>query len=112
MKKSRTSHQHRQGDVVLDPIDRLPAGLTRIQPRNGRLIVAEGEVTGHTHALVLEADTAELWLDEKAGAIYARIMAPTPLTHEEHAVQTIQPGIYRYLPEVEYSPQELRRSTD
>lgn len=103
---------HRQGDVVLFPVNAMPPGLTPVAPRNGRLIVAEGEVTGHAHALVLEKENAELWLDEKAGAIYARIMAPTPLVHEEHGMQTIQPGIYRYLPEIEYVAQELRRSID
>jgi hypothetical protein len=106
--------QHRQGDVLLFPIDKLPPGLTRIQPRNGRLVIAEGEVTGHAHVLELDQEqtNAELWLDEKAGVIYARIMAPTPLTHEEHGAQTVQPGIYQSLPDWDYTPQALRRSAD
>ncbi len=40
----------RQGDVVLTPLKAVPAGAVPVDPVNGRLILAYGEVTGHHHS--------------------------------------------------------------
>ncbi len=50
-----------QGDVAIVPV---PAGVAlstadEIAPENGRLVLQEGEVTGHHHAIVLERPAAE-----------------------------------------------------
>lgn len=49
-----------QGDVAIIPI---PAGITinvadEIRPIDGRLIIQEGEMTGHHHAIALPANQA------------------------------------------------------
>jgi hypothetical protein len=41
----------RQGDVLLIPVDEIPAGLKTVPRDNGRVILAYGEATGHAHAV-------------------------------------------------------------
>ena len=48
----------RQGDVLLIPTDSIPEG-TKPAKRDsrGRLVLAEGEVTGHAHVILDDAAT-------------------------------------------------------
>ena len=41
---------YRQGDVLLAPIPALPVDAVSV-PRKGRIVLAEGEATGHAHAI-------------------------------------------------------------
>lgn len=103
-------HFHvRQGDVMLDKITKLPAGLKRVQPKNGRFIVAEGEVTGHAHAI--EEKGCEMYVDDK-GVMYLTVETETEIVHEEHASITLPPGVYVYTPQREYHPEKIRRVED
>lgn len=99
---------YRQGDVLLVAIDSIPDDVKL--KRTKRVILAEGEVTGHHHVLAgnLEVGYAE------AEVVYARIMAgaPAKVTHEEHATLTPPPGNYRIVRQREYSPEEVRRVAD
>jgi len=97
---------YRQGDVLLVPVAKVPDGAKRLRAK--RLILAEGEVTGHVHELV----GGEVELSEQAGVVFARIMSAPELRHVEHAAQTIEPGIYRIVHQREYTPQEIRRVAD
>ena len=40
----------RQGDILLVPVDGLPTGAVSVA-RTGRLVLADGEATGHAHAV-------------------------------------------------------------
>src|SRR5258708_5239481 len=93
---------YRQGDVLLVRIAGLPADARR---RTGKsaLTIAYGEVTGHHHALVGEAEVYET-----AEAVFARIMS-ADLVHQEHATITLEPGLYKYIPQREYVAPELER---
>lgn len=57
---------YRQGDIRLVPVAKLPEDLTEVPRQNGRLVLAEGEATGHLHvidapeATFLAADLAEI----------------------------------------------------
>lgn len=51
MKKKR---QYRQGDVMIERIEQLPADFKAAPLENGRVILAHGEVTGHAHAFAEE----------------------------------------------------------
>jgi len=97
---------YRQGDILLVPIEEIPRGAKRVQPK--RLIIAEGEVTGHVHELV----GGKVELFEKAEVVFAKIMSAPQLQHAEHATQTIEPGTYRVVRQREYAPDELRRVAD
>ena len=41
----------RQGDILLVPVEKVPDGLTEVPRENGKVVLAEGEATGHLHAI-------------------------------------------------------------
>src|SRR5260370_27012024 len=93
----------RQGDVLLVAVPEVREGK-RLKAERGRLILARGEVTGHHHSVAVQ--DAEL-IDAAAEGIFLRIMAPTPLEHQEHGAITLPPGDYRVSRQREYQPGEL-----
>lgn len=108
----------RQGDVLLVQVGEIPRGAKDIT--SGPMIVlAEGEVTGHKHAIYPELDRepqaeprlpARLW---DAGAErFLQVVEKTALKHEEHAPVELPPGNYQVAHQREYSPEEIRRVTD
>ena len=43
-----------QGDVTLKPIESIPSGVKKVEVmkrKKGKIILAEGETTGHAHAI-------------------------------------------------------------
>lgn len=109
----------RQGDVLLIACAAIPDGAKDVTPK-GRIVIAEGEVTGHAHAVYPEVDQerprakprmpARLW---DAGAErFLQVVAPTALKHEEHAPVQLPPGNYQVVHQREYSPEEIRRVAD
>ncbi|HEY3999444.1 MAG TPA: hypothetical protein VGO93_11290 [Candidatus Xenobia bacterium] len=76
--------------------------------------MAWGEATGHHHRF--ECDDADVQLLEAPdGTLWLRVNKTSPLVHEEHRTLSIEPGVYRYLPQREYVPdpvQQVRRVTD
>jgi hypothetical protein len=97
----------RQGDVLLLRIGAMPDG-ERLEPVDGRLILARGEVTGHHHS-VAARDAA---LVEAAEGVYLQIMAPTPLEHQEHTAIWLPPGTYRVARQREYTPGAILQVCD
>jgi hypothetical protein len=100
----------RQGDVLLIEVKGLPNGAKPL-PRNGRIVLAYGEVTGHAHAIADEFAN----LMEAEGKRYLRIDSGervATLVHEEHATVEIPPGIYEVRQQREYSPEEIRNVRD
>jgi len=109
----KDSNYQQQGDVLIFDEKKLPKGLTRIGEMNrGRLIVAEGEATGHMHA-ISEVDKVEMWKDDE-GTIWLNVKEAVDLEHEEHGVQTLEPGVKRIgtVKEVDPFSEEVRRVTD
>jgi hypothetical protein len=95
--------QVRQGDVLLVPVAELNL-TTRTLPRvGGRVVLAEGEATGHAHAVRSSAATLVVADNER----YLRVAAPVTLDHEEHAPLRVAPGIYRVVIQREYVPPEI-----
>ena len=76
----------RQGDVLLIPVKRIPGKTRAVDRHHNRLVLAEGEVTGHSHA-ILDAG-AELVTAEGAAELEAMYLLvgpqPVSLVHEEH----------------------------
>ena len=105
--------KQQHGDVLLNPVSEIPAGLKKVPAQSGRLILAEGEATGHAHAIT-EAPGVEL-LEGEDGRLYLRVTGPeVELSHEEHATQTVLPGEYEVGQVVEVDPFEraVRRVMD
>ena len=99
--------QYRQGDVLLVPVEAVPAGSIE-ESADARVVLAYGEVTGHAHAIdATLAKTfqngAERYLVVKDGAV---------LRHEEHNPLLLAPGTYRVQLQREYEPAGWRRVID
>jgi hypothetical protein len=109
-----------QGDVQYQRIETLPDGLVPVKrDRQGRLVVAAGEATGHHHAI--KERTAELFIDPETGLRFLIAPNGAVMDHEEHAPHVIEPGTYQFghvAPEgpVEnqrsYTPEEIIRAAD
>jgi len=94
MKRNRLSRQIViQGDVLLFPVDAIPAGG---EPQPGdRHVLALGEVTGHSHTL----HGATLVRHE--GERYVEAGPDAYLAHEDHGPVVVAPGAYRVLQQSE-----------
>ncbi len=100
----------RQGDVLIIPCDSIPAGACEEGPENGRVVLARGEHTGHSHTM--DAGRVRYFREDgTGGGGYLRLDGddPVDLTHEEHAPLAIPPGTYRVIRQREYQPKALPR---
>jgi hypothetical protein len=95
--------QARQGDVLLVPVDEIPAEARPLRRTGARVVLAEGEATGHAHAIRSSAATLLGTGDER----FLRVAAPVTLDHEEHAPIDVGPGTYRVVIQREYLPPEI-----
>jgi hypothetical protein len=102
----------RQGDVLLVPIDDLPAN-TPVEA-SGRLVLAEGETTGHAH--VIDAQRARLVRRRlmhhgQSPTLYLVVdgVEAVSLTHEEHNTVEVPPGLYEVRRQKEYEPRRAAR---
>ena len=95
---------YRQGDVLVWPVQKIPGSAAAGARDNGKIVLAYGEVTGHSHSIA-EASTELL---EYEGARYLRV--PTEgakLKHEEHGTIALAPGEYRIVTQREYTPKAI-----
>ena len=102
----------RQGDLLLVPVASLPeqtweAGSGR------RLVLAEGEATGHAHVIV--DDRAELrreafWNGRRF--VVVEEGATVALEHDEHDTLSVPAGVYEVRIQREYSPRGFRQVSD
>jgi hypothetical protein len=92
----------RQGDVLLIPVDRIPDDGFVVE-LGSRIVLAEGEATGHAHAVL--GDGVEL-VETDDETRYVEVVGPTPakLVHEEHATISLKPGAYEVRRQREYVP--------
>ena len=93
----------RQGDIRLVPVEQLPDGLHEIPRENGRIVLAEGEATGHLHAI--EAPEASFHAEslEEIEGRFLVIEAEAALTHPEHGTIQVPAGNYRVTRQREYA---------
>jgi hypothetical protein len=102
----------RQGDLLLVPVAGLPEGADRV--RSGRLVLAEGEATGHAH--VVDDVRASLHrVPRSPAARYLHVVGDEPvfLVHEEHDRLRVAPGVYELRRQREYEPRgRFRRVSD
>ena len=109
--------QYRQGDVLIESVNRPKTLGVRVPRDGGRLILAYGEVTGHAHAVMAEEEelidqpAAQLF-DAPTGERYLLVDRPCALVHEEHGRIALAPGAYRVVRQREYSPEAIRNVAD
>lgn len=102
----------RQGDILIIPSEPRPDGLTP-QPHDtaGRLVLAEGEVTGHAHAIVDPgADLFGSDLEDRFLTVLAE--GGVALVHEEHDTIHLPPGDYVVRRQREWTAGDARRVAD
>ena len=118
--------QARQGDVLIARVERLPANVKRIPTRGGRIILVEGESTGHHHSVpssgtkLLEPtdyNDAEFLKIMKAagftdpatsGARFIEVTGENAeLTHQEHDAIALPPGLYAVARQREYTGADM-----
>jgi len=92
----------RQGDVLVVEVDAIPDDARRLEPDDGRVVLAYGEATGHAHAI--RAAGAALLERQGETARYLHLDAPASLEHEEHAPIELPAGAYRVVIQREYVP--------
>ena len=108
-----------QGDLLLERVaDIVPSGTVAENPEGMAMVLAEGEESGHRHAI---AERVTLFRDEKlatdipaglyighvqVAAAYARV------THDEHAPVTLPRGTYRVRRQRELGPSDARVLAD
>lgn len=101
----------RQGDVLVVGVASIPKSVEPIERENGLIVLAHGELTGHSHAI--KSEKAALFRDPKLMAIFMTVTdAPVTLEHQEHDTITIPPGLYRIVRQREYHPEALRNVAD
>lgn len=84
------SKYYQQGDVLIKKVDEIPTDAEEMQPTQGRLILREGELTGHAHAIKEGAAT----LFDHSSGTFLKVDEPVVVTHEEHGQTTVEPGNY------------------
>lgn len=95
---------YRQGDVALvkaPKTDRRKLGKVKAK---GRITLALGEVTGHSHTLI--GEVAEFEVDGKR---MVWVETPAVIEHQEHGAIEVAPGLYFVQAQREYVPQALPR---
>jgi len=103
---------YRQGDVLLVPINEIPKTAKPANAKHRRLILAEGEATGHHHS-ILESDNVALLEIPNQKELFLLVKeGDALLEHQEHAKITVSPGTYRVVIQREYDPAGERRVSD
>lgn len=93
---------YRHGDLLVENVDELPVDVRPLQ----HLVLAEGELTGHSHRIA-ERGAAEL-LRSNSG-LYLRVSKEiATLIHQEHGPIELPTGLYRVWRQREYSPRDIR----
>lgn len=109
---------YQQGDVLLKKVTKLPKGLKRLKTN----VLAEGETTGHFHAVVpretehrrLDTFPGFKLLQAENGDRYIQLTEPAEVKHQEHHTIQLDPGLYQIdlVREFEYDANETRRVVD
>ena len=81
--------QKQQGDVTFVPVAEMPKGA-EVMRVGGRLILAEGEATGHAHAVA----QTDVQMVEWDGKFYLESGEAITVRHEEHAPIVLEPGVW------------------
>lgn len=101
--------QVRQGDVLVTAVRKPRGELKLVEPEDGKLVLAHGEATGHSHAIDAVFGNLHLDLD---GRCYLHMEAAGQLVHEEHGAIGLSPGWFEVTRQREYSPEAIRNVAD
>jgi hypothetical protein len=86
----------------------LPEGCESVQGWTGRLVLAEGEATGHAHVVVGRSRLLEQREARRWGRSLSRrylVVKSGVLVHEEHRPVELAAGVYELRRQREYRPE-------
>ncbi len=108
-----------QGDLLIERVtDMLPTGPIVDPATDGSMVLAEGEATGHRHAI---HDRVTMFRDDglardiPAGLYVGHVIVDAPsakLEHDEHDPITLPRGTYRVRRQRELEPKDARVVVD
>jgi len=98
-KQKKKMRAIQQGDVFIEAIRKIPADAIDGKLKNGQIILAEGETTGHAHRI---SKVANVIFKEKDGFFYLQNKEELKVTHEEHKPIIIPPGVWEVKRVLEY----------
>jgi hypothetical protein len=97
---------YRHGDLLVASVDDLPTNARRLQ----HLVLAQGELTGHSHQ-ISERDGAALF--ELKDRLFLQVTrSVVTLVHQEHGPIELPAGNYQVWRQREYTPAEIRTVRD
>lgn len=108
-----------QGDLLIERVpDVAPSGTIEENMEGAALVLAEGEESGHRHAIrervtMFRDDSLARDIPEGLYVGHVRIGLPyARVTHEEHAPLTLPRGTYRVRRQRELGPRDVRVLAD
>jgi hypothetical protein len=99
--------QYRQGDVLLEKVDTIPAQSKPVKEK----VIAFGESSDHCHRVTDNVDVLEsngetfLHVNTKGRLEHVRVSDPLQWTGEHHPIE-LPPGNYKVIRQKEYDPYE------
>lgn len=105
---------YRQGDIGIFPVTTLPTNLEPVKrDRQGRIVLAEGEVTGHYHCILDDPATLFRQADmDEMGDRFLKVEQEVTVTHDEHDPITLPSGDYVVRRQREFAPEAPRYVAD
>lgn len=95
----------RHGDVILVPVRAVKGDEQKVE----RIVLAEGEVTGHSHR-ISDGMAALFKYDDKT---YLKVKSKiATLTHEEHKEIKVPSGDYEVIIQKDYTPKGWQKVVD
>lgn len=98
---------YRQGDIGIFPVSSIPTNVEPVdRDKHGRIVLAEGEVTGHFHCVLDDPATMfrQADMDEMADR-FLRVEQEVQVVHDEHDPITLPPGDYVVRRQREFAPE-------
>ena len=100
----------RQGDVLIRQVAEVPSGTKEVPREAGKVVLAHGEVTGHSHAIA--SKHARLVIQNPSLRRFLTAKKEVSLLHEEHSEIKLPAGIYEIIIQREFSGEYSREVAD
>lgn len=110
-----------QGDLIILRIKKLPDNLVKVDPVEGKIVVAHSE-SGHDHVMVLERpDVVRAYKDKDTSEVdlyemFFEIDEPTRIEHlrsfDTHKSLQVPAGKFMIKRQREHVPEGFRRAAD
>ena len=102
--------QYRQGDILFIKLNENPSGELIPRDQHNRIVVAEGEVTGHAHAI--HEENVTFYRDDILNGAWIVVDDTADVVHEEHDTIPLDSGTWAVVYQRQYVRGQVRRVLD